>query len=436
MTPGDPTVPTVPTITGPLDVHREQSALVVEHLVTHGSATRSELANATGLGRGTIAGLTARLLDAGVIRPSDDAHGDGRSTPLSLSGGDRVLVTARLTLDEAVATVASLAGDEAARFTEPLPPPPPASQAPAKTQALRVPTAPGGAASAAAAGPLNALATVIGRAVARAERAGHRIADVTVLVDGAIVGSPAVVITDPRFGAEPVDVLGALRSRVPGLEAVEAALPLPMQLVPAAAAAASVELEALPGIGDVLYLDGDTGVSAAAFAGHRPLTGAHGLGATFGHLPIVPGGLRCRCGQQGCLATIAAPDVVLERAGLFSYAASDGRAAALEELTLRIAEAEDRARWSWLDAAHWIGRTLQVVVPTLDPAVVVIGGYWGGHIGDIQSALQANRPTVGGGAISAIPAFSRAVGGPDAAFVGARRQARERLIADPLLLVG
>src|SRR6478735_1039862 len=105
MTPGDTTVP---TITGPLDTHREQSALVVEHLVTHGSPTRSELVNATGLGRGTIAGLTARLRDAGVIRESGEAHGDGRSTPLTLAGVIRVLVTARLALDEAIATIATL----------------------------------------------------------------------------------------------------------------------------------------------------------------------------------------------------------------------------------------------------------------------------------------------------------------------------------------
>ncbi|ANJ25568.1 ROK family protein [Agromyces aureus] len=424
MTPGDPTVPTVPTITGPLDLHREQSARVVEHLVTHGTATRSELVNATGLGRGTIAGLTARLLDAGVIRESGDAHGDGRSTPLALTGGDRVLLTARLSLDAAIATVSSLAGDEEARFSEPI-----------------VDAAPAGATTGAVAGasvpdPLTPLAVVLARAIARAERAGHRIADITVLVDGAVVGSPSVVVTDARFGAEPVDVLGGLRARIPALAEVERLLPLPMQVVPAAVAAASVELDALPGIADVLYLDGDTAVSAAALASGRPLLGSHGLGATFGHLPIVPGGLRCRCGQQGCLATVASPDVVLERAGLAGFAAANGRSEALDELVLRITEAEDRARWSWLDAAHWIGRTLQIVVPTLDPAVVVVGGYWGGFVGDIQTALQGNRPTVGNGAISAIPAFSRAVGGPDAALVGARRQARERLIADPLLLVG
>ncbi|GAA1507060.1 ROK family protein [Agromyces terreus] len=231
-------------------------------------------------------------------------------------------------------------------------------------------------------------------------------------------------------------MLGGLRTMVPPLADVEAALALPIRLVPAASAAAAVELEALPGIGDLLYLDGDTAVSAAAIAAARPLRGAHGLGATFGHLPIVPGGLRCRCGQQGCLATVAAPEVVLERAGLAGCAATDGRAAALEELVLRIDEAEDRARWAWLDAAHWIGRTLQLVVPTIDPAVVVVGGYWAGMIDDIRTAMQGNRPAVGNGAISAVPVFSPASGGDDAAFVGARRQARERLVADPLLLVG
>ena len=411
MTPGETTVP---TITGPLDTHREQSALVVEHLATHGTATRSELVNATGLGRGTIAGLTARLLDAGVILESGDAHGDGRSTPLTLAGGDRVLLTARLTLDAAIATVASLGGEEEARFSEPL----------AATRGDQ----PGS--------PIEPLALVISRAIARAARSGHRIADITVLVDGAVVGSPVVVITDARFGAEPVDVLGELRAMIPALADVEASLPLPIHLVPTASAAASVELDTLPGIADLLYLDGDTAVSAAAFAAARPLRGAHGLGATFGHLPIVPGGLRCRCGQQGCLATVAAPEVVLERAGLASFAEAHGRAAALDELVLRIAEAEDRARWSWMDAAHWIGRTLQVVVPTVDPAVVVVGGYWSGLIGDIRTAMQGNRPTVGNGAISAIPVFSPAAGGADAAFIGARRQARERLVADPLRLVG
>ena len=75
-------------------------------------------------------------------------------------------------------------------------------------------------------------------------------------------------------------------------------------------------------------------------------------------------------------------------------------------------------------------------MPTVDPAAVVIGGYWAPLLPDIDAAFRANRPTIGGGALRAIPTLAPARLGPDAALVGARRQALERLVADPLLLVG
>ncbi|RZS68820.1 putative NBD/HSP70 family sugar kinase [Agromyces ramosus] len=410
----------VPTTTGPLAAHREHSILVLEHLVTHGPATRSELATATGLGRGAIAGLTARLIDAGVLRPAEhDPSGDGRATPLSLSAADHVLVTTLLRPDEAVATVARLSGEELARFTVPLDDPVADDEAPP-----------------AASRALDALAVALDRALARAERSEHPIADVTVLVAGAVAGAPPVVITDPLLGAEPVDVLGELRVRTPGLAAIEARLLLPVTLEPAAAAAAAAERAELPGVHDLLYLDGDTGIGAAAISGGRPLVGAHGLAVTFAHLPVVQGGVRCECGQRGCLATVAAPEIVLERAGLDTFAAGNGHDAALEELVARVGASDDRARWSWLDAALWIGRALQLVVPAVDPAMVVVGGYWSQLLGDIDTAYRSNRPTIGGGALQPVPTITAGRLGPEAALVGARRQARERLIAEPLLLAG
>ncbi len=76
------------------------------------------------------------------------------------------------------------------------------------------------------------------------------------------------------------------------------------------------------------------------------------------------------------------------------------------------------------------------VVPTLDPAVVVVGGYWSQFVGDIDTAYRSNRPTIGGGALEPIPSIVAARVGPDAGFLGARRRARDRLIAQPLLLAG
>lgn len=412
----------VPTTTGPLgEVHREQSARVIEHLVAHGPATRSELATATGLGRGAIAGLTARLLDAGVLRPSTaDASGDGRAAPLTLAAADHVLVTALLGADDAIATLATLGGEEFARFTAPLS----AVATPDEGDDGHLPT------------PIELLAVVLGRALARADRAGHPIADVTVLVEGSVAGRPAVVVADGRLGVEPVDVVGELRARTPALDEIEAALPLPISLTPLAVAAAVAEHAELDGVDDVLYLSGDTSVMGAVISGGRPMVGAHGFAGSLAHLPVVPGGVRCECGQRGCLATVAAPALVLERAGLGDFAAAHGQRAALAELVARIAAADDRARWSWLDAALWIGRTLQVVVPAVDPAVIVVGGYWASLIGDIESAFRSNRPTLGGGALAKIPTIASARVGPDSGLAGARRQARERLVSEPLLLAG
>ena len=409
----------VPTSTGSLPAQRAHSTLVLEHLVDHGPSTRSELATATGLGRGAIAGLTARLIDAGVLRAADsDPTGDGRATPLSLSAADRVLVTTHIGTDDAIATIAGLSGEELARFTAPI-------AAPGDAEA--------GAPTPAAA--LDALGAVLARALAQADRSGHPIADVTVLVDGTVAGAPSVVITDARLGVEPVDVLGELRARVPALVEIEATLPLPLTLEPTAIAAAAAEHEEF-GIADVLYVSGDTAVAAAVIAGGMPLLGAHGLASSFAHLPVVQEGVRCECGQRGCLATVVAPELVLERAGLEEFDATQGRAAALAELVARIEAADDRARWSWLDAALWIGRALQLVVPTVDPAIVVVGGYWARLLGDIDTAYRANRPTIGGGALAAIPTIAAARLGDEAALIGARRQARERLLADPLLLAG
>jgi predicted NBD/HSP70 family sugar kinase len=426
----------VPTSTGALDAQRAHSILVLEHLVDHGPATRSELATATGLGRGAIAGLTARLIDAGVLRAAEnDPTGDGRATPLSLAAADRVLVTTMFGADEAVATIASLSGDELARFAETITIA--ADAATATTPAsVSVSVSAPASASVSALDALDALGAVLARALAQADRSGHPIADVTVLVDGVVAGAPSVVITDARLGAEPIDVLGELRARVPALGTIEPSLLLPLTLEPAAVAAAAAERSELPGIADILYLTGDTGVAAAIVAGGVPLQGAHGLAATFGHLPVVQEGVRCECGQRGCLVTVASPEHVLERAGLSDLAVSHGRRAALEELIARIEAAEDRARWSWLDAALWVGRALQLVVPTVDPAIIVVGGYWGRLVADIDTAYRANRPTLGGGALVTVPAITAARLGTDAALIGARRQARERLVADPLLLAG
>ena len=165
--------------------------------------------------------------------------------------------------------------------------------------------------------PIDSLAIVLGRALALADRSGHPIADVTVLVDGAVVGRPAVVITDDRLGVEPIDLLGELRARTPGLDDVEAALPLPVSLRARGGGRGGRRARRAPRRARrALPLGRHERRPRRWSSSGRAARGAHGLAATFAHLPIVQGGVRCECGQRGCLATVASPELVLERAGL------------------------------------------------------------------------------------------------------------------------
>jgi predicted NBD/HSP70 family sugar kinase len=384
----------------------EHAARLVDHLFAHGSATRAELAGATGLGRTAVSGLVTRMVEAGVVVEADTAS-DGRHGRLRLAIADRLLLTAGVAGDDAVATLAELDGTEIARYEEPV-------------AIVEDDPRPANAA------PLDALAVVVDRAIAQAARDERGIAELTLLVQGAVVGSPELALGDATLGLEPLDVLAALRARTERLAGIETDLVTPAALRTAGSARASSDgAEYHDDV--VVHISGDAQVSAAIIVRGTPYTGAHGLAATFGHLPIVPNGVKCECGQRGCLATVAAPAVVLAKAELEEFELTYGRKAAITELVERIGDSEDRARWAWLDAALWIGRALQVVVPAIDPDVVVVGGWWAPLAADIEASFRDNRPTIGGGALDSIPRVAPGRSGDDLGLAGARRQARDGL---------
>ncbi len=128
------------------------------------------------------------------------------------------------------------------------------------------------------------------------------------------------------------------------------------------------------GVGGGIVIDGDL------------LRGGFGMGAEIGHITVVPDGVRCGCGNLGCLEsygsgsalvrvtrelaehTPAEAAAVLDLAGgdvsaiegpLITRAANDGDAFAIA----RLAELGD-----------WLGQGIATLTAVLDPSVVVIGG--------------------------------------------------------------
>ncbi|GAA1838118.1 ROK family protein [Agromyces salentinus] len=58
------------------------------------------------------------------------------------------------------------------------------------------------------------------------------------------------------------------------------------------------------------YLNLGTGLAAGIVLDGELLRGGHGVAGEIGHIPVDPAGVRCTCGQRGCLETVASGSAI------------------------------------------------------------------------------------------------------------------------------
>jgi predicted NBD/HSP70 family sugar kinase len=120
---------------------------------------------------------------------------------------------------------------------------------------------------------------------------------------------------------------------------------------------------------DVIYLRLSSGIGAGVVCDGRMLLGRYGLAGELGHVPVEPQGAVCRCGNRGCLETVASPGAI---AGLL--ATSWGRPVSTTDLADLLRAGDRGALRAVEDAGEAVGRALALVVTLLNPALIVIGG--------------------------------------------------------------
>jgi glucokinase len=154
------------------------------------------------------------------------------------------------------------------------------------------------------------------------------------------------------------------------------------------AGAAEARFGAARGAQDFAMVMLGTGIAAALFANGQPIAGARSMGGEFGHMPVIPGGEICPCGQRGCLEAYGSAGGIVRR---FRAAGGDPRLTAAE-----IAGAvgvDERAGKVWREAVAALGQGLVILTMLLDPALLVIGGGLAeaGEIllGPLRDALRA-----------------------------------------------
>lgn len=123
------------------------------------------------------------------------------------------------------------------------------------------------------------------------------------------------------------------------------------------------------GVDHMVYLKVATGIGAGFIIDGRPYVGAGGTAGEVGHTVVDPGGPICRCGNRGCLETLAAAQAIL----------ADLRKTYDENLTLpevitRALDGEAGCRRAISDAGRTIGTSVATLCNLFNPQRIVVGG--------------------------------------------------------------
>lgn len=139
-----------------------------------------------------------------------------------------------------------------------------------------------------------------------------------------------------------------------------------------AAALAEARLGAGRGSDDVFVIALGTGIAGAHVVEGAVRKGAHGAAGEIGHLAVAGNGVRCSCGQIGCLETAIGGTKIAER---WRENGGSAAAGATARDVVVAAEAGDVAARGALDAAaRALGRAILELAALVDPALIVVGG--------------------------------------------------------------
>lgn len=335
---------------------------LLAQLASSGTASRADLARATGLAPSTVTSLVAGLIEEGLVTEAESVGPGGIGRPgqlIRLGRGAGAVLGVDLGRHHLKVAVADLSHTLLAR-----------------REAGKV-TAQDAAAD---------LAMVKEHVDAALAEAGVALSEV--LAVG--VGLPGPVHTSGELGDSTIlpGWVGVKAS-----EAFEEALGVHVQVDNDANLGALGESRwgAGAGVRDLVYLKVSTGVGAGLVVDGRLYRGAGHTAGEIGHTVLDPGGPVCRCGNRGCLEMYAGSEPILA-----ALQASHPELTDLGAVVERALEGDPGCRRVVADAGRAIGSALAAVCNILNPARVVVGGTLGGA-GDVL--LDPMREAVHGGSI-------------------------------------
>jgi predicted NBD/HSP70 family sugar kinase len=340
---------------GSLRALREFNRLrIVDFLRTNGTASRAELARRTGLSRSTVSTLVADLQRRGlVVARAGQFAGEGQpgrpAALLELDPSAAAAIGVDFDHDKVRVAVSDLSRSVLAEASAP-------HDVDHDAQ-----------------GALDLAAELVERVLNEADLQRDRLLGAGIALAGPIDhDNGALHPSDVLPGWAGVDVAGEMETRLQTPAYVDNDANL--------GALAEVTLGAGRNARFAAYVSISSGIGAGIIVEGRPYRGHRGTAGEIGHFVVDPQGPICRCGNRGCLETLASGPALLR----LVRASRDDRD---DELTVRqmielARDGDAGCKRAIADAGQVVGGVVAGLVNLFSPEMVVIGGDLG-EAGDL-----------------------------------------------------
>ena len=311
---------------------------IIEALLAGGPQTQAALARTTGLSSATVSNIVRQMNQAGLVETEPTTSSGRRALSVRLNDTGAVAVGIDIGRRHVRVVLATLGYQILQEASLPLPLGHTADEG------------------------MDAAAELFERVLADAGVERHRVL-------GAGVGIPGPI--DRRTGTV---VRGAILPEWVGInmrEDLAAKLAVPVFIDNDANLGALAQVTWGPhgGCENLIFVKVASGIGAGLVINGSLFYGHVGITGEIGHATITDQGLICRCGNRGCLETVASTSTMID---LLSRAAGEPvstadiirQAAAADPATLRVVD----------DAGMAVGKAVAGIANTLNPEVIVVGG--------------------------------------------------------------
>ena len=317
------------------------AAAVLQTLYRHGSCSRSQLARLTGMSPATITRIVTELLEQGIVQEGRHGKSTGGRKPvyLHIDYSKLFIVSVQLLRDDSRVALIDLDGRILLKRKLS-----PSSLTPH--------------------GLLSEVTEMIETLLEESPINREHILGVGVAISGVVDSERGVMIKSVNLGWENVPVAQILND----------ALDLPVYVENDANASALAEFwfGHSRDTDSSMYIKTETGAGIGIILGKTLVSGPHWMAGEIGHVPLIPNGHACRCGQKGCLETYVYINDVLDR-----YWKQTERGINKQQF-VQLAKRQDHTAKQLLnETAEVLSKAVCLWGILLDLDVIIIGGFWG-----------------------------------------------------------